>query len=52
MGSMIELTAADGHKFSAYKAEPAGKPRGGVVVVMEIFRRQQPYPCSGRWLCR
>lgn len=37
MGSMIELTAADGHKFSAYKAEPAGKPRGAVVVVMEIF---------------
>ena len=37
MGSMIELTAADGHKFSAYKAEPAGKPRGGLVVVMEIF---------------
>lgn len=37
MGSMIELTAADGHKFGAYKAEPAGKPRGGVVVVMEIF---------------
>jgi carboxymethylenebutenolidase len=37
MGSMIELTAGDGHKFSAYKAEPAGKPRGGLVVVMEIF---------------
>jgi carboxymethylenebutenolidase len=37
MGSMIELTAADGHKFGAYKAEPAGKPRGAVVVVMEIF---------------
>ncbi len=37
MGSMIELTAADGHKFGAYKAEPAGKPRGGIVVVMEIF---------------
>lgn len=37
MGSMIELTAADGHKFGVYKAEPAGKPRGAVVVVMEIF---------------
>jgi len=37
MGSMIELTASDGHKFGAYKAEPAGKPRGAVVVVMEIF---------------
>lgn len=37
MGSMIELTAADGHKLGAYRAEPAGKPRGGLVVVMEIF---------------
>ena len=37
MGKMIELTAADGHKLSAYRAEPAGKARGGVVVIQEIF---------------
>ena len=37
MGKMIELTAADGHKLAAYRAEPAGKPRGGVVVIQEIF---------------
>src|ERR1043166_5452747 len=37
MGKSIELTAADGHKFSAYRAEPAGKPKGGLIVVMEIF---------------
>src|SRR5262245_11635369 len=37
MGSMIELTAADGHKLAAYRAEPAGKPRGAVVVIQEIF---------------
>jgi carboxymethylenebutenolidase len=37
MGKMIELTAADGHKFSAYRAEPAGKPKGAVIVIMEIF---------------
>jgi carboxymethylenebutenolidase len=37
MGKMIELTAADGHKFSAYRADPAGKPRGGLLVIMEIF---------------
>ncbi|HMN87646.1 MAG TPA: dienelactone hydrolase family protein, partial [Bauldia sp.] len=37
MGSMITLTAADGHKFSAYEAKPAGRPRGGLVVVQEIF---------------
>ena len=37
MGKMIELTAADGHKLAAYRAEPEGKPRGGVVVIQEIF---------------
>jgi carboxymethylenebutenolidase len=37
MGKMIELTAADGHKLSAYRADPAGKPRGGLVVIQEIF---------------
>ena len=37
MGTMIQLTAADGHKFSAYRAEPKGKPKGALVVVMEIF---------------
>ncbi|HUX74342.1 MAG TPA: dienelactone hydrolase family protein [Steroidobacteraceae bacterium] len=37
MGKTIELTAADGHRLSAYLAEPAGKPRGGLVVVQEIF---------------
>jgi carboxymethylenebutenolidase len=37
MGKMIELTAADGHKLLAYRAEPAGKPKGGLIVAMEIF---------------
>ena len=37
MGKTIELTAADGHKLSAYVAEPAGKPRGALIVIMEIF---------------
>jgi len=37
MGKMIELTAADGHKLAAYRADPSGKPRGGVVVIQEIF---------------
>src|SRR6185436_10612372 len=37
MGQMIELTAKDGHKFSAYRAEPAGTPRGGLVVLQEIW---------------
>ena len=33
----IALTAGDGHQFSAYEAVPAGTPRGGLVVVQEIF---------------
>lgn len=37
MGKMIELTAADGQKLAAYRADPAGKPRGGIVVIQEIF---------------
>ena len=34
---MIELTAGDGHKFSAYRADPDGTPKGAVVVLQEIF---------------
>lgn len=37
MGKTIELGAADGHRFNAYIAEPAGVPRGALVVVQEIF---------------
>lgn len=37
MGTMIELTAADGHKLAAYRADPQGRPRGAIVVIQEIF---------------
>ena len=37
MGKIIELIASDGHKLSAYRAEPAGKPKGALIVAMEIF---------------
>ena len=37
MGQFINLTAKDGFTFSAYVAEPSGKPKGGIVVVQEIF---------------
>lgn len=37
MGNMIELKAADGHTFAAYVAQPAGKAKGAVVVLQEIF---------------
>lgn len=34
---MIELTASDGHKFSAYRAEPSATPKGSVVILPEPF---------------
>jgi carboxymethylenebutenolidase len=37
MAETIELSAPDGHRFSAYRADPTGTPRGGVVIVQEIF---------------
>lgn len=37
MGQMIELKAKDGQTISAYRAEPSGKPRGGLVVIQEIW---------------
>jgi carboxymethylenebutenolidase len=35
--STITLTAADGFAVSAYVCEPSGKPKGGIVVLQEIF---------------
>lgn len=37
MGEIISLTASDGHTLDAYKATPSGKPKGGLVVIQEIF---------------
>ena len=37
MGEMISLNTRDGHELGAYRSEPAGKPRGGVVILQEIF---------------
>jgi carboxymethylenebutenolidase len=37
MGNILTLTASDGHKLSAYRADAVGKPKGGLVVVQEIF---------------
>ena len=31
------LTAADGHSLTAHRADPPGAPRGGIVVIQEIF---------------
>src|SRR5687768_12042514 len=37
MGKTIELTATDGHRFSAYRADAPGRLRGAIIVVQEIF---------------
>jgi carboxymethylenebutenolidase len=37
MGAFITLKASDGVEISAWRADPAGRPRGGIVVIQEIF---------------
>ena len=37
MGKTVQGTAADGHSLSMYRADPAGEPRGGLVIAQEIF---------------
>jgi len=37
MGTDIEITASDGHTFAAYRADPEGAPKGGILVVQEAF---------------
>ena len=33
----VSLTAVDKHQLGAYRADPQGKPKGGMVVAQEIF---------------
>ena len=37
MGEWLKLTAEDGFELKAYRADPAGTPKGGLVIIMEIF---------------
>ena len=37
MGETIKLMAADGHELDAYRADPPGVSKGGIVVIQEIF---------------
>jgi len=37
MSQRITLTAADGHRLDAWRADPDGPPRGGVVVLHAVF---------------
>ncbi|SDT31761.1 dienelactone hydrolase family protein [Bradyrhizobium canariense] len=37
MGQDIKLKASDGFQLGGYRADPAGAPKGAVVVIQEIF---------------
>jgi carboxymethylenebutenolidase len=37
MGEHIKLKASDGFELGAWRADPAGKARGGIVVIQEIM---------------
>jgi carboxymethylenebutenolidase len=37
MSETIDLRSSDGQMLSAYRAVPEGKPRGGIVILQEIF---------------
>jgi len=37
LGRQFVLTAADHQRLGAYRAEPQGKSKGGIVVIQEIF---------------
>jgi carboxymethylenebutenolidase len=37
MSATLQLTSADGFAFPAYVAQPAGTPKGAIVVLQEIF---------------
>ncbi len=36
-GTDAHLTAADGHVFAAYESRPEHTPRGGLIVIQEVF---------------
>ncbi|MFL5043206.1 MAG: dienelactone hydrolase family protein [Xanthobacteraceae bacterium] len=37
MGKSLNLTASDGHRLGAYRADPSAAPVAGIVVIQEIF---------------
>jgi carboxymethylenebutenolidase len=37
LGKHFSLVASDNFKLGAYRADPSGAPKGGVVVIQEIF---------------
>lgn len=39
MTQTIEMTAADGHPFEAWRSDPAGAAKGGVVILHAVYGR-------------
>jgi carboxymethylenebutenolidase len=37
LGKQFTLSASDSFKLGAYRADPSGAPKGGIVVIQEIF---------------
>jgi carboxymethylenebutenolidase len=37
LGQKLQLTTSDNHTLGAYRADPSGTPKGGIVVIQEIF---------------
>jgi len=37
LGQHVKLTTTDAHTLGGYRADPAGTPKGGMIVIQEIF---------------
>jgi len=37
MSCLVRLAAADGHRFTAWRSEPAGRAKGGIVVLHAVY---------------
>jgi len=37
LGQHVKLTTTDAHTLGSYRADPAGTPKGGLIVIQEIF---------------
>ncbi len=48
MGQVVSLTAKDGHRLDAYRADPLEPPKGGLVVVQEVFGVKDPAAIHNR----
>ena len=52
MGERVQLQADDGFALGAYVSEPAGAPKGAVVVIQEIFGADRMVPMTLEGLSR